>query len=55
MFNAANFGAKRVKAELDDMQKTIGQIGSAVAMSQQRLAAAKKIPLLRSQALISRA
>ncbi len=37
MFNAANFGAKRVKAELDEMQKTVTKIGSAVALSQQRL------------------
>ena len=45
MFNAANFGAKRVKAELDEMQKTVTQIGSAVALSQQRLAAEKRDPL----------
>jgi hypothetical protein len=52
MFNAANFGAKRVKAELDDMQKTVSQIGSAVAMSQQRLAAEKKDPLAYDPRLI---
>jgi hypothetical protein len=53
MYNAANFGAKRVKAELDDMQKTVTQIGSAVAMSQQRLAAAKKDALAYDPALIA--
>jgi hypothetical protein len=41
-FNQANFGAKRVKVEMDEMQKTISQIGAAVAMSQQRLAANKQ-------------
>ncbi len=45
MFNQANFGAKRVKAELDDMQKTITQITTAVNMSSQRLAANKQEPL----------
>ena len=54
MFNAANFGAKRVKAELDDMQKTITEIGSAVALSQQRLAAEKKDPLSYDPKLISK-
>jgi len=53
MFNAANFGAKRVKAELDEMQKTVTQIGSAVAMSQQRLAGEKKDPLSYDIKLIS--
>lgn len=53
MYNAANFGAKRVKAELDDMQKTVTQIGSAVALSQQRLAAEKKDPLSYDPKLIS--
>ena len=53
MFNSANFGAKRVKAELDDMQKTVSQIGSAVAMSQQRLAGEKKDPLAYDPRLIS--
>jgi len=53
MFNAANFGAKRVKAELDEMQKTVTQIGSAVALSQQRLAAEKKDPLSYDPKLIS--
>jgi hypothetical protein len=53
MYNAANFGAKRVKAELDDMQKTVTQIGSAVAMSQQRLARDKKDALSYDPALIA--
>jgi hypothetical protein len=53
MFNAANFGAKRVKAELDEMQKTVTQIGSTVAMSQQRLAGEKKDPLAYDPRLIS--
>ena len=44
-FNQANFGAKRVKVEMDEMQKTISQIGAAVALSQQRLAASKQDPL----------
>lgn len=41
MFNSANFGAKRVKFELDDMQKTVNEIGQKVALSQQRLTTAK--------------
>jgi hypothetical protein len=45
MFNQANFGAKRVKAELDDMQKTITQITNFVNLSSQRLAANKQEPL----------
>jgi hypothetical protein len=53
MFNAANFGAKRVKAELDEMQKTVTQIGQAVAMSQQHLQAEKKDPLAYDPKLIS--
>jgi len=36
--NTANHAAKTVKAELDEMQKTLTQVGSAVAFSQQRLA-----------------
>jgi hypothetical protein len=43
-FNQANFGAKRVKTELDDMNKTVTQIAVAVQMSQQRLAATKQDP-----------
>jgi hypothetical protein len=40
--NTANRAAKVVKAELEDMQKTLNQVGGAFAASQQRLAAAKK-------------
>ena len=43
--NTANHAAKAVKTELDNMQKTLSQIGTAVARSQQRLAAAKKEPV----------
>jgi hypothetical protein len=54
MFNSANYGAKTVKGELDEMQKTVTQIGSAVAMSQQRLATGeKKDPLSYDPKLIS--
>jgi hypothetical protein len=53
MFNQANFGAKRVKAELDEMQKTVTKIGSAVALSQQRLAAERKEPLSYDPKLIT--
>jgi hypothetical protein len=45
MFNQANFGAKRVKTELDDMQKTITEITTKVNLSSQRLAANKQEPL----------
>ena len=45
MLNQANFGAKRVKAEMDDMQKTITEITTYVNMSSQRLAATKQEPL----------
>jgi len=40
--NTANHAAKSVKGELESMQKTLGQIGAAAAMSQQRLAKDKK-------------
>jgi len=53
MFNAANFGAKRVKVELDEMQKTVNEIGSKVAMSQQHLAAEHKDPLAYDPKLIA--
>ena len=43
--NTANHAAKAVKTELDNMQKTLSQIGTAVARSQQRLSAAKKEPV----------
>ncbi len=45
MFNQANFGAKRVKTELDEMQKTITQITTAVNLSSQRLGANRQEPL----------
>ncbi len=41
-FNYTNAGAKKVKVELDNMQKTLTQIGQAVAASQRRLAEAKQ-------------
>ncbi len=53
MFNQANFGAKRVKAELDEMQKTVNEIGQKVAISQQQLAAEKKDPLSYDPKLIA--
>jgi hypothetical protein len=40
-FNTTNAAAKVVKKELDEMQVTVSKIGSAVAMSQQRLAGQK--------------
>jgi hypothetical protein len=51
--NTANHAAKTVKAELDNMQKTLTQIGTAVAMSQQRLAKDKKDALTYDPALIA--
>lgn len=53
MYNQANFGAKRVKQEMDEMQKTVSEIGSRVAMSQQRLASEKKDPLSYDPKLIA--
>jgi hypothetical protein len=44
-YNTTNQAARKVKGELEDMQKTVTQIGTAVAMSQQRLGAEKKDPL----------
>jgi hypothetical protein len=41
-FNMANASAREIKTELDEMQKTVSQIGTAVAMSQQRLGTEKK-------------
>jgi hypothetical protein len=43
--NTANHAAKAVKTELDGMEKTLTSIGRMVALSQQRLTAAKKDPL----------
>jgi hypothetical protein len=40
--NTANHAAKTVKSEIDGMQKTLNQIGTAVAMSQQRLSRDKQ-------------
>jgi hypothetical protein len=41
-YNETNRAAKRVKTEVEEMHKTVSQIGSAVAYSQQRLAAEKR-------------
>jgi len=43
--NTANRAARTVKQELEGMQKTVSQIGSIFAASQQRMAGAKKDPL----------
>jgi hypothetical protein len=51
--NTANHAAKTVKSELDNMQKTLNQIGTAVAMSQQRQARDKKDLLDYDPALIT--
>ena len=51
--NTANHAAKTVKTELDGMQKTLNQIGTAMAMSQQRLARDKKDVLDYDPQLIS--
>jgi hypothetical protein len=51
--NTANHAAKAVKGELDNMQKKLGEIGRAVAMSQQRMAAAKKDTLSYDPQLIA--
>ena len=51
--NTANHAAQTVKTELDGMQKTLTQIGTAVALSQQRLTAAKKDTLSYDPQLIS--
>jgi len=42
VYNATNEGARKLKIDLDDIQKTVTQIGTAVSMSQQRLAAERK-------------
>jgi len=44
-FNTANSAARSVKAEIEGMQKTLGQIGAVIADSQKRLAGEKKDPL----------
>jgi hypothetical protein len=51
--NTANHAAKAVKGELDNMQKTLTQIGQAVAISQQRLAKDKKDALAYDPQLIA--
>jgi len=51
--NTANHAAKSVKGELDSMQKTLTQIGTALAMSAQRMAKDKKEPLSYDPVLIS--
>ena len=51
--NTANHAAKTVKSQLDEMQKTLSQIGTAVAFSQQRQAKDKKDVLDYDPALIA--
>jgi hypothetical protein len=51
--NTANHAAKAVKGELEGMQKRLGDIGLAVARSQQRLVAGKKDPLSYDPQLIA--
>jgi hypothetical protein len=51
--NTANHAAKTVKAELDEMQKTLTQVGTAMAFSQQRLAKDKKDALEYDPGLIA--
>jgi hypothetical protein len=51
--NTANHAAKTVKAELDEMQKTLTQVGTAMAFSQQRLGSQKKDALEYDPALIT--
>jgi hypothetical protein len=51
--NTANHAAKTVKAELDEMQKTLTQVGTAMAFSQQRLGQQKKDALEYDPALIA--
>jgi hypothetical protein len=41
-YNVTNAGAKRVKAELEEMHKTVTLVGQAVAISAQRLQAERK-------------
>ncbi len=44
-YNSANMAAKSVKTDLEQIQKTVVEIGTAVAMSGQRLQGAKMDPL----------
>lgn len=41
-YNKTNESARQIKVELEEMQKTVSQIGTAVAMSQQRMTAEKR-------------
>jgi hypothetical protein len=52
-FNQANAAARKIKTELEEMQKTVTQIGTAAAMSQQRLTAEKKDMLAYDPRLIA--
>jgi hypothetical protein len=51
--NTANHAAKAVQGELENMQKKLGEIGLAVARSQQRLAAGKKDTLTYDPQLVA--
>jgi hypothetical protein len=51
--NTANHAAQTVKGELDGMQKTLTQIGTAMALSQQRLSAAKRDTLAYDPQLVA--
>jgi hypothetical protein len=51
--NTANHAAQTVKAELEGMQKTLSQIGTAVAVSQQRLMKDKKDALFYDPQLVA--
>jgi hypothetical protein len=44
-YNTANSAARSVKAEIEGMQKTLGQIGAVLADSDKRLKAEKREPL----------
>jgi hypothetical protein len=51
-YNTTNAAARKVKPEVEEIQKTISQIGTAAAMSQQRLAAEKRDALAYDPKLI---
>jgi hypothetical protein len=51
-YNSTNAAAKKVKGEIEEMQKTVTQIGAAVAYSQQRLASEKRDALFYDPKLI---
>ena len=44
-YNQANAAAKKIKTELEEIQKVTSQIGAAVSIAQQRAAAEKRDPL----------